>query len=273
MSVESRNGQKKMTVIDHTVELLTRLRIILVSVFLLGFFVAFWPLEITEMFSTSLEYTPLVSLIMNRMKEDLLPQGAMLIAGNIMDTAYLYLTVSVLIGVILSSPIIAYELYMFFNPALIPAERKWASKVIGSFIGLMMFGAFLAYRVILPITFRILMWFVRSAGAEPIFHVADFVSIIVTLMLGVGILYSAPVFVVLLVERGVLSSSQLSGNRRIVYLLFIVVAAVLTPDPTIVSDIILFAPFAIIFETVVFLSKRIDKRKALEEKMSTMATS
>ncbi len=262
---------KKMTVLEHTVELLTRLRVILVSIFLLGFLVAFWPLDITQTFSASLEYTPLVALIMNKMKEDLLPEGAMLIAGSIMDTAYLYLSISLLIGVILSSPIIAYELYMFFNPALLPAERKWGFKVSASFIGLMLFGALLAYRIILPITFRILMWFVRSAGAEPIFHVSDFVNIIVTLMLGIGIIYSAPVFVVLLVERGIVSSSQISGNRRIVYLVFIVLAAVLTPDPTIISDIILFMPFAVIFEVVIYLSKRIEKRKALEEQAESEA--
>jgi sec-independent protein translocase protein TatC len=128
----------------------------------------------------------------------------------------------------------------------------------------MIFGAALSYKVILPITFRILMWFVRSAGAEPIFHVSDFVNIIVTLMIGVGLIYSSPIFVILLVERGVLTSSQISKNRRIVYLVFIIVAAVLTPDPTILSDIILFAPFAIIYEAVIYISKRVEKRRAIQ---------
>lgn len=264
MSGKSRNHEKKMTFLEHTVELLSRLRIIVLSVVLLGFLVAFWPTDVVKTFSASLEYTPIVALLMNKMKQDLLPKGAMLIAGSIMDTAHIYLTMSMLVGVILSSPIIAYELYKFFNPALLPSERKWASRFVASFIGLMIFGASLSYKVILPITFRILMWFVRSAGAEPIFHVSDFVNIIVTLMIGVGLIYSSPIFVVLLVERGVLTSSQISKNRRIVYLVFIIMAAVLTPDPTILSDIILFAPFAIIYEAVIYASKRVEKRKALQ---------
>jgi len=257
-----------MTFMQHTVELLSRLRVIFVSVIFLGFFVAFWPLDITKLFSPMLEYTPLVSLIMNRMKQDLLPAGARLIAGNIMDTAYLYLTISIMIGVILSSPVIAYEMYMFFNPALFPRERRWTSRIIFSFVGLFLFGAVLAYWVILPITFKILMWFVTSTGAEPFFNIADFVGIIVTLVAGVGLLYTSPIFIVFLGSQGIISSDYLTSNRKLVYAGFIVVAAILTPDPTIISDMVLFLPWLVLYEATILIVKRAEKKRASLEKQT-----
>jgi len=269
--------EKMMTFLEHTVELLSRLRVILIAVIASGFFVAFWPLDIRKLlataltpFSSSIEYTPLASVIMKRMARDLLPKGASLIAGGLLDTAYAYLMISMLIGVVLSSPIIAYELYKFFNPALYPHERRYATYIIVSFVSLFTFGIILAYRVILPITFRIMMWFIESAAALPLINLSEFINMIIYLMVGVGLLYTAPVFLVLLVDRGILSSEHLSKNRKMVYAAFIIISAVLTPDPTIVSDTILFIPFLAIYEGMVLVSRRVEKNRIRRERQAEL---
>lgn len=261
MASEIQHTERAMTFWEHTAELLSRLKIIIISIVFSGFFVAFWPLDIKNFLSLSLEYTPLVSIIMKRMIRDLLPSGASLIAGRFMDTAYIYLVISLMIGVILSSPVIAYELYSFFNPAMHEGEKRFLVKIMFPFIGLMLFGAFLSYWVILPITFRILMWFITSAGALPFIILSDFIYMIVSLVIGIGLLYTSPVFILFLVDRGVLSSSSISGNRKMVYAAFIIVTAVLTPDPTIISDIILLFPFIILFEVTIFITKRMEKKR------------
>ncbi|MEM2122038.1 MAG: twin-arginine translocase subunit TatC [Candidatus Bathyarchaeia archaeon] len=273
-STNRTDREKMMTFLEHTAELLSRLRTILIAVIASGFFVAFWPLDIRKLLATalnpfkySLEYTPIASVIMKRMAGDLLPKGASLIAGGLLDTAYAYLMISMLIGVVLSSPIIAYELYKFFNPALYPHERRYATYIIGSFVLLFSFGVFLAYRVILPITFRILMWFIESAAALALINLRDFINMVISLMVGVGLLYTAPVFLVLLVDRGILSSEHLSKNRKMVYAAFIILTAVVTPDPTIVSDVILLIPFLAIYEGTVLVSKRVEKNRIERERL------
>ncbi len=276
MSNRGPNEERKMTFLEHTAELLYRLRTIVISVVATGFFVAFFPVDIRELFTSifapfesSIEYTPLVALIMRRMVSDLLPEEASLIAGGLMDTAYVYLMVAVLVGVILSSPVIAYELYKFFRPALYPHERKYASYMIVSFMALFCFGAALAYLVILPITFRILMWFIRSAAALPLINVKDFVNMVISLILGVALLYTAPVYLVLLVDRGILSSEHLAKNRKMVYAAFIIITAIVTPDPTIVSDIILLIPFLAIYEGTILIAKRVEKKRIEREEESS----
>jgi sec-independent protein translocase protein TatC len=257
-----------MSFFQHTEELLYRLRIILFSVVSMGVLVAFWPLDIrqslTSIFSPlsmTSEYKPVVSFLMERMVADLLPEEASLIAGGMMDTAYVYLMMAMLVGILLSSPIVSYEFYKFFSPALYHHERRYAVFVISGFLILLLFGGLLSYHVILPITFRILMWFIGSTAALPLINVKDFVNMVITLVLGVAFLYTIPIYLILLVDRGILSINHLTSQRKLVYGMFIVITAVVTPDPTIVSDIILLGPFIIIYEVTILISKALHRRK------------
>ena len=109
------------------------------------------------------------------------------------------------------------------------------------------------------------MWFITSAAALPLINVKDFVTMVVTLVLGVGFLYTAPIFLALLVDRGVLSVDHLTSQRKMVYAAFIIVTAVVTPDPTIVSDIILLVPFLVIYEVTILISKRLEKKRLERE--------
>jgi len=260
-----------MTVMEHTVELLTRLRVIIVSIFVLGLLVAFWPLNFNE-FLTSLTYTPVIAVIMDRMKHDLLPQGVTLIAVSISDTTYLYLMMSILIGVVLSLPIIAYEMYMFFSPALLPHEKRWAFMIIAPFVGLMLFGAALAYRLILPITFKVLLWFIISTGASPMLEVSEFFEIIVILILATGLTLVSPLFLILVAEAGILNYKQLSGARKYVYVAFFIVASIVTPDPTPITTLMVFVPWVIIFESALYAVKRREKQRILREKVAVPAS-
>ena len=141
---------------------------------------------------------------------------------------------AMLVGILLSSPIVSYELYKFFSPALHHHERRYAVFVISGLLILLLFGGILSYHVILPITFRILMWFIGSTAALPLINVKDFVNMVITLVLGVAFLYTIPIYLILLVDRGILSINHLTSQRKLVYGMFILITAVVTPDPTIV---------------------------------------
>ncbi len=255
-----------MSIWEHLDELLSRLRIILLSVVLSGLLVGFFPTNLDEILrsfdfssSTILSYTPLISIIMNRMKRDLLPSSVQLIAGGLMDTAYIYLIMSFLIGALVSSPLIAYELYAFFNPALLSSEKKWLGRFIFSFITLLVFGITLGYTLILPITFRIILWFISSAGALPLINIKDFYMMVITLIVGSGFLYTVPIFLVILAQKGIITSEHLTSNRKLFYVGFLVVIAVITPDPTIITDVIIMVPFIVVFELAIFFAKRVEK--------------
>lgn len=247
-------------------ELLSRLRTILISVIFSGFIIGFFPINLDEILSsfdfyspTILNYRPAVSFIMERIKTDLLPSEVQLIAGGLMDTAYIYLILSFLIGFLVSSPLIAYELYSFFYPALLPSEKEWLVRFVFAFIILLTFGVVLGYALIMPITFRIILWFIKSAGALPLINIKDFYIMVITLVIGSGFLYTAPIFLVLLAQKGIITAEHITSNRKLFYMGFLVVIAVITPDPTIITDVIIMLPFILVFELAVFFAKRAQK--------------
>jgi sec-independent protein translocase protein TatC len=101
-----------------------------------------------------------------------------------------------------------------------------------------------------------------SGGAEPLINIQDFYNMIITLMIGSGLLYTMPVFIVLLVQAGILPTNFMTGKRKMMYVGFLVMTAVITPDPTIITDLIIMLPFIIVFEVAVLAAKRVERNRA-----------
>jgi sec-independent protein translocase protein TatC len=262
MNPGSKSKTAEMTFWEHTEELLSRLRIILVTVFMAGAIIGFLPVNpATLLDPLAITYTPIISVVLRQIERDLLPKDVVLIAGSVVDTAGIYLMMSALIGVIVSTPIIAYELYKFINPALLETERRYMGRFILSFVGLFIAGAFFSYKIIVPITLRVLLWFVYSSGAAMFIPIADFFDQVIVLIGVVGLFFTFPVFFVLMVELGILKSDFLSSNRKSVYAGFIILAVILTADPTPITDMILLVPFIALFESTVLISHYIERNR------------
>ncbi len=253
--------RERMNFWDHLDEFLSRMRIVFITVIVSGLFIGFFPANPKGLLDPSGIYEPIISVIMHRIRYDILPSEATLIAGGLMDTAYIYVALAFLIGIAVSSPLIAYQLFAFITPALYPSEKKHISKFVAGFMVLFVFGIVMAYLAILPLTMRIILWFIKSGGAEPLINIKDFYAMVITLTIGSGLLYTVPVFLVLLVQVGILPANFIEGKRKIVYVAILVVTAVITPDPTIVTDIIILVPFIILFESAVLVAKRVGKNK------------
>ncbi|MCS4541735.1 MAG: twin-arginine translocase subunit TatC [Euryarchaeota archaeon] len=242
---------------DHLDELSHRLRIIVYSVIISSTAVAAFPIGLTKgKFELSeLSYSPLIGDILKRVQTDLLPKEASLIAHSWWDPIWCYLLLSLLFGVIISSPVIAYEMYKFLNPALLPTERKILSSFIISIVVLFLAGGVFAYKFILPVTFLILMKFTIYSGALPIFALQDFVSFLVWSMVGMGFAFTFPVWTTLAVKLGWLSAQTLASNRKVAVICIIVIAGIITPDPTILSMLILSVPLLVLYEFSVWVSR------------------
>ncbi len=123
---------------------------------------------------------------------------------------------SIVIGLLLASPVIFYEVVAFIKPALYEGERKVLGYYLGSLIGLLILGAAMAYFLIIPISFRILVYFTMQGGAVPFIFIKDFYSWIFTLFVICGVFYTIPVFFVMLVHVGVLPIKYLRGKYKII---------------------------------------------------------
>jgi sec-independent protein translocase protein TatC len=120
----------------------------------------------------------------------------------------------------------------------------------------------MAYFLIIPVSFKILIYFTLQGGAVPLISIKDFYYWIFTLFAICGIFYTIPVLIVMLVHLGVLPIKLLKGkNKIIVYLTILMAFWIFGPDPTPITGAIMIAPFVVVFETATFIARRIDKTR------------
>lgn len=153
-------------------------------------------------------------------------------------------------GVIVSFPVLAFQLYRFVAPGLYRKERNAFLPFLFAAPVLFVIGMALVYFLILPMV----LWFSLSqqivapgVNVTAMFKVSDYLSLITTLMLAFGCCFQLPIVITLLGLAGIVTAKQLGQLRRYAILAIVVVAAVVTPpDP--VSQIMLSLPIWLLYE-------------------------
>ena len=258
MSSDSPKGWA-MSFWEHIDELISRLKVVLITLIVtisIGWIPTTWA-GIANPVGT---YQPMLSLIMVKLRDTFLPKQATLIAGGMADTVFVMAYLSVIIGLLLSSPVIFYEVVAFVKPALYENEKKILGYYMAAFIGLLALGAIMAYFVVIPISFKILVYFTIQGGATPLIFIKDFYNWIYTIFVVCGLFYTIPVFVVMLVQVGVLPLRYVKGRNKIfAYLIILMVFWIFGPDPTPITGLIMLAPFIVVFEVAVYEVGRLDR--------------
>jgi sec-independent protein translocase protein TatC len=257
----------------HVDELVRRFKVVLVAV-ILATIVGWLPTSIAGITDPIGGYQPILSLVMLKVKADFLPSQATLIAGGLGDTVFIMAYLSVIIALVLASPVIFYEAVAFIKPALYDNEKRVLGVYMGSLIGLLALGFAMAYFLIIPISFRILIYFTMQGGSVPFVFLKDFYSWIFTLFVLCGVFYTIPVFLVMLVHVGVLPIKFLKGkNKLIAYIAILMVFWIFGPDPTPVTGLIMLVPFIFVFETATYFARKIDRNRKIRKQAQANGTS
>jgi sec-independent protein translocase protein TatC len=260
MSGKTVEPEKTGTIQEHISELASRLKVILYSLVITTTIFMVFPANSSFLKNPLAFYDPLIAIVLRQVIRDVLPNGVQLIAGEFTAPLEIYLIASVLLGVAVSSPVIAYEVYRYIDPALYPEERKAVYPFVLSFTILFLMGALLGYKVLAPFMLWAMLPFFRLAGAVPIIYVMDFYSLVFVTTLTSGFSFTLPVFFVLLVRFGIIKTSYVTTRRRYIYAALYVITAIVTPDGGPIADIALFVPMAILLELAVFFGKRYEKK-------------
>lgn len=177
----------------------------------------------------------------------------------------LYVIASLVLGIAVSTPVIAYEIYKFVDPALNPEEKQAVYPFVASFTGLFFLGVIFGYKVLAPIVIYGTLLFFAPLGAQPVISIGDFYDVIFVTTLASGFSFTLPVFFVLLVRFGVFSTRVVTQNRRYIYAALYIVVAIMTPDGGIVGDLLLFLPMVALMEGAVIVARRYEKKEDAED--------
>jgi sec-independent protein translocase protein TatC len=168
------------------------------------------------------------------------------------------LKVSIAAGFALALPIILWQLWAFFAPALNPrTQRSIAGLVI--FAGALMFaGIAFGDRVALPAALKFLTNYDNSIYDVQI-RASDYISFAVLVLAACGAVFELPIVVLGLVRVRALSSAKLRRNRRIGYMIVAVIGVAL-PGVDPITTVIETLPLAILFEASIWMSVAFEKR-------------
>ena len=251
---------------QHIDELKKRLKVVIIAVLAATAFFAVFPANPSDMFSSSFWvsglYRPFVSLILLWLKNAVAPRGVQLISLDVGAPFEIYFLAAFIFALLVTSPVIGYEIFKFVNPALYEHERRSVYPFTVAFTGLFIAGALFGLFVLTPFLFYTAVIFSQYVGSTATLSITSFYYMILTFVAITGLSFTIPVIFVLLVKFGIVKTKVISKNRVWFYFILYIICAIVTPDGSPLVDIALFIPMALLWEAAVQIGKRIEKNAA-----------
>ncbi|MCX2453290.1 twin-arginine translocase subunit TatC [Pedobacter sp. PLR] len=176
----------------------------------------------------------------------------------------LQLNSCVMVGIILGIPYLLFELWLFVKPALHENERKSASGFVAFASFLFFLGIMFGYFLICPLSINFLTNFTVSPDIENTFTIDSYLSSVMTLTIGSGVIFQLPVIIYILSKLGVMTPAFMRASRRYSTILILIVAAIVTPTADPYTMLIVAAPLFLLYELSIYISASIERKKNKE---------
>ena len=154
---------------------------------------------------------------------------------NASEPFMIYLKAAMLTGVIVASPMIFWQIWMFVAAGLYPHERRYVHIFLPFSIGLFMAGVLMAFFVAFPPVLKFLLSFNQFLGIAPDPRINDWLSFVLFLPLAFGIGFQLPLVMLFVNRIGLVSVQTFRKQWRIAILAIFVIAMILTPSPDVYS--------------------------------------
>ncbi len=150
-------------------------------------------------------------------------------------------------GILLASPVIFLQIWRFVAPGLYHHEKKIVLPF--SFLSSVCFigGAAFGYFVVFPPAFKFLTSY-TTEYLTPMPAVKEYFSLSLRLLIAFGVIFELPIFMVLLGKIGVVNTALLKKHRKYAILLSFVIAAIVTPTPDVVNQLMMAIPLVVLYE-------------------------
>ncbi len=174
---------------------------------------------------------------------------------------FLYFKIVLIAGIIISIPYSLYQLWKFIAPGLYENERRWAGLITVFTSLCFLTGVAFSYFVMIPS----MLAFAASFGTEMIknqIDINEYFSFITTMLLASGLVFEMPMLAYILARYGLLTAGFMRKYRRHSIVVILIIAAVLTPTPDPISQLIFAAPLFILYEISILVAKMAQKKHA-----------
>lgn len=246
-------GRAPERFLDHLAELQARLVVPAVLFALLNLFYFASGLRLAEVGPLALVVptfgadTSLSARAFEAFAERLTPPGVGLVVLRPIDAVLAQVEMSLFLAFATVLPLLLYEVSSFIGPALTAKERRLAGGVVPLVAGLFVVGALVGYLLMAPLMIRTLYGYAPGLGAEPLLVVGDLVGFALLVMLAMGLSFELPVAMFVLSRLGLVKAATFRKYVRHAIVLIFILAGILTPDPSIVSQLIVALPVSLLY--------------------------
>lgn len=180
----------------------------------------------------------------------------------------LYMEAALICGVILSMPNTLYWLWKFVAPGLLPKERRYIRRIV-FFTSLCFFaGISFGYLVLLPSALKFFSTF-GTKTIEMNVAIDKYVSFVLALILGSGLVFELPMISYFLTKLGLLTPAFMRHYRRHAIIVILFIAAIVTPTPDPVTQLILAIPMMALYEVSIIVCKFSQRKEPSTESVAS----
>ncbi len=176
----------------------------------------------------------------------------------------MYIASLFVFGLICAFPYIIWEVWRFIRPGLYDKEQKGTQGAVVFISVLFMAGITFGYFVLAPLSINFLANFQISPEIKNEFNIVSYVSTVVMLILGCGIIFQLPVAIYFLSKVGIVTPKLLRQYRRHAVVVILLISGIITP-PDIMSQIVISLPVLLLYELGIFISAWVWKIKKKED--------
>lgn len=173
---------------------------------------------------------------------------------------FITVKLAIVVGFILASPVVIYQIWAFFGPALLPSEKRVIVPAL--YMGLVLFslGVWAAYTVVLPMTLKFTMGF-QTEALEQAITVGPYLSVVTRTLMAFGAVFELPVVILILSALGLVTPEFLASRRKHAIVIITVVSSLLTPGDVITLTLMMMIPLMVLYEFSIVLSRMVTRRR------------
>lgn len=165
----------------------------------------------------------------------------------------IYLRIAFLSGVAISLPVILYQIWTFILPAIEERLKKFGAYFILFCLISFILGCLFAYFILIPPALKFLLNFAK-ADLEPVISASKYISFVVSLILGCGLVFQMPILSLILTRIGIINHRVLRKKYKYALVIILIVAAIITPTPDAFNMLILALPMLFLYELSIWIS-------------------
>jgi sec-independent protein translocase protein TatC len=171
----------------------------------------------------------------------------------------LIITLGIYIGIVLASPVVLYQIWLFVAPALYKHERSAIAGFLFSTVFLFLGGIAFGYFVALPYMLKFLVSF--QGPVVPMISINEYFDLTLLVLMGLGLVFEFPILIFFLSLFGIVTPKFLWKNVRYAILVISIVAAVITPTPDAMTMLIFMAPMLALYFVGIAVSAIVVRKK------------